>query len=162
MPFVECTYQVVDPAIPGSKDRKLIGVLKSIPDNQVTVVIARDRSTLLKTLHFGRSKEHLYIQMGNLGAFDDFQLNLVSVSKLAKQIEAMTHSPLDSVLAFITLFRNNIIELPIPTYYYSIPAIIALFRRLSKKNPKIPFILPDYTLNPLFLKILFSSLEILN
>ena len=42
---------------------------------------------------------------------------------------------LQSLLAFIMLFRNSIIELPICTHFYSIPGIIALYKHLASVKP---------------------------
>ena len=58
---------------------------------------------------------------------------------------------LNSLLAFITLFRNSIIELPLPTHFYSIPAIIELYQHLAKIRPEQSLLNRNYQLNAVYM-----------
>ena len=77
MPFIDCQYQVIEPESHGSKDRKLIDTLKthiagSGRFDTKYVIMARDRSTLLKTLAFGAQRKDIHFLMTDIETFNEY------------------------------------------------------------------------------------------
>ena len=69
---------------------------------------------------------------------------------------------INEVIGFISLFRNKVIELQIPQYFYSIPTIFAIYQHIYKKLKNTYLFDQKFCLNPQFLAQLFKAISNIN